>query len=688
MADQGELYANSWILYHVLDRFIGSRELVDIRRRIAVLDENFSNQNEFHAQIFLTGSKPEGMKMQGSDNDFMLTDTDVMVLCQDTGIPDTSNPDTCNPLNYMHKTVLIMRNTDSRPGYVALEVVHAREISDRCLDESIVPVGELHLVSSEIYTRFLHDRFTCFQLHTEMHGPATNINTEGIHLSAGHDVSKTFRCYSWPKDADEWKTRPRLYNWPDQSLRDEIVQGGCYLVPVGDKTSDDTFLQWRISFTTAERKLVYSLTHVQFLVYGLLKYFLKQISDKLKQLVGDTDILSSYIIKTAVFYAVESTPGSFWQEKHTFLCFMFCLNILITWVKTGYCPNYFIKRNNMFLGKVHGENQDKLLCFLVDLHDKKWGCLSVGTFIQPSIGERMNTARNGLLEYVLKSSTLLELECNATIITKTFTYRWSLDVLPVSLALLSESKSDMDEFIGYTTTAGSLSQIGMETFGKHIAVSGNKEKYKSLRRSKKLLTPLASICTSPGELTLATYYYQTGNYSKALDICEHMIVSNKIYLSPYTGKHIDENNAPRLSGHGKTLLQKCKEGCTSDIRFVKNTSQFCPTYLHQEIKNVLDAHLLTIPPIPYAVFLSFLCYHKLGDTSRRDEALMHLRAVKHDVIKWVRIYWIVHNLLGICYEIVGDTQRAIREYRDSLSVRGFGQHMNPAKERIERLQHF
>lgn len=109
--------------------------------------------------------------------------------------------------------------------------------------------------------------------------------------------------------------RPGLNEWPDKTLRDEIVGGGCHLVPVGDKTSSDTFLQWRISFATAERRLVYCLSRVQFLVYGLLKYFLKQISDTLKQILGDTDILSSYIMKTVVFHAVEKTPWSFWQEK-------------------------------------------------------------------------------------------------------------------------------------------------------------------------------------------------------------------------------------------------------------------------------------------------------------------------------------------------------------------------------------
>ncbi|XP_033754747.1 uncharacterized protein LOC117337750, partial [Pecten maximus] len=492
----------------------------------------------------------------------------------------------------------------------------------------------------------------------------------------------------WPKEANEWVSRPRPHGWPDKALRDKIVHDGCHLVPVGDKTSDDTFLQWRISFITAERKLMYSLTHVQFLVYGLLKYFLKQISSKLKQLVGDTDILSSYIMKTVLFHAIESTPDSFWQEKHTFLCFMLCLNILITWVKAGYCPNYFIKRNNMFLGKVYGENREKLLRFLIDLHDKKWGCLSVGTFIQPSIGERIDRVRNGDWEYVLPPPSETERERDLKLFMELSTINYDTDAITVPLELLSKSKSDVDEFVSYVIAAHGLSKTAMETYGEHTFVSGNKEKYKCLRKSKKLMTPLATVCSSPGELTLATYYYNTGNYTKALNICVLTLMSPfKIYF----GGHITVEDADRyrhqICGHGHTLLHKAQQIFASDIKITEFSAQFCLPHLHHEFKK-LRGDVLLIPPVPYALFLYFLCYHELGDTSTRDKALNLLRTVKYDEYQGGNSNWIVHNMLGVCYEVVGDARKALEEYRDSLKVERFDQYINPAKERIERLNSY
>lgn len=96
-----------------------------------------------------------------------------------------------------------------------------------------------------------------------------------------------------------------------------------------------------------------------------------------------------------------------------------------------------------------------------------------------------------------------------------------------------------------------------------------------------------------------------------------------------------------------------------------------------------------ISPLSYSVFLSFLCYHELGDTRRRDAAMADLQVVKYDESKrdasGVDSNWIVHNMLGFCYEVVGDTQRALREYTHSIAKRDITQYQNNAKERIERL---
>ncbi|XP_069114382.1 uncharacterized protein [Argopecten irradians] len=524
MSDQGELYGDFWILYTILDRLVGSQEIVEIKRKLTLVEEQCNSAGRPLNDVIFTGSAAEGVEMLGSDRDCMLVDNRVLVVCPDQNTSTT--PDVAD------KTVFVMRDANSRPGYVHLELVKFGTMGSPAMVLSIVSVGNLHYISSDIYKRMITNRISVeFKMPIDTHGPASTVLNDQSKFGVDTDYAHSFRCSMWPKEADEWLNRPRLHDWPGKSLIHQIVQGGCYLVPVGDKTSSDAFLQWRISFVTAERKLIHSISRVQFLVYCLLKYLLKQISGRLKQLYGDADIISSYIIKTILFHALELTPKSFWQEKNTFLCFFLCLKILISWVKTAHCPNYFISKNNMFLGKVHGKNQEKLLHYLVDLHGMTWGCLSIGSHFKPSIGECIRDVKHGELEIDIASPTRLERERDLITVAKTMAP--SLDesssgLLTLLSKLLCNSESDTDEYTAYYGMARALTYEGMKSFEKHSSRRGNKDKYKCLRRSKKYITPLTSACCSPGLLRLATYHYQTGDYIKTLKMCEQVISSCRI----------------------------------------------------------------------------------------------------------------------------------------------------------------
>ncbi|XP_060082133.1 uncharacterized protein LOC132561421 [Ylistrum balloti] len=667
MAEPVELYDKSWILYHVLERMIGRREEI-------VLKQNMMDWRGYDFDCLSIGSSAEGGKnMPGSDIDLMLILKHIVVCCQDH--------DVSNPSYNENQTIFVMRDADSRPGYVNLKLAKFGQIKDTLIADSIVSVNGEYFISSEIFNNYINGSYSgTMKFQMDTNGPAATLKHEQFDGSSDLDFVYSFPCYTWPKEAKEWITRPRFHNWPDKTLMDQIVRGGCHLVPVGDKTSDDPFLQWRISFVTAERQLIHSLSHVQFLVYGLLKYFLKQISGELKQLQGDTDILTSYIMKTVILYTVENTSESLWQEKHIFVCFMLCLNTLISWVMAGYCPNYFVNNNNMFLGKVNRENQTRLLHFLLGLREMAWGCLSVGALIQPSIGEHIDLVENGVVDFVLPLPTQLEKDLDRQ---KFGGMAWNTcknETLALQI-LLSTSKSDDDEFIRSVMGAKRICYIGMKTFGEHAVISGNKEKYKSLRKSKNLLKPLASICASPGLLTLATYHYQTGNYVKALEISGDLISSRKVYF-PMNEKSGDKYES-LYCGHGYTLQQKLREGVVFDIILFTKALQFFPCQLHPEV--VKYAEYTRLPPLPYAAFLSFLCYHELGDTRRRDAALTNLRIVKYDEYQGGGERWAVHILLGICYEMAGDKENALREYNDSLRNQSLDRCQNTAKERIKGL---
>lgn len=60
-----------------------------------------------------------------------------------------------------------------------------------------------------------------------------------------------------------------------------ILRNGCHFVPVGLKIAgDENELEWRLSFSQAKQNLMYSMSRTQFLCYGPLKTFLKEVDNR------------------------------------------------------------------------------------------------------------------------------------------------------------------------------------------------------------------------------------------------------------------------------------------------------------------------------------------------------------------------------------------------------------------------
>lgn len=119
----------------------------------------------------------------------------------------------------------------------------------------------------------MHHTLTNSGVFTEklrLQGPCSNFYLEGHEM----DYSLCIASKYWPQTAQPWIARCQLKQWPTQTLLREILTNGCHVMPIGSKLIDDeSELEWRLSFSLAEQKLVYSFNHTQFLCYGMLKYF-------------------------------------------------------------------------------------------------------------------------------------------------------------------------------------------------------------------------------------------------------------------------------------------------------------------------------------------------------------------------------------------------------------------------------
>ena len=170
------------------------------------------------------------------------------------------------------------------------------------------------------------------------HGPAAT--SESPMLPVAIDNVYAIKCSTWPKSAFEWKTRKRLWNWPTASMIKRIVSDGCLLVPVGHRLSSEPNLEWRISFSKAEKALAQSLTVFQKKAYVLVKMLHREYFSSPK-------IIATYHLKTILFWMCERLPESFWSDSNMSRCLFALLDEIIACLASHNLPNFFIPANNM-----------------------------------------------------------------------------------------------------------------------------------------------------------------------------------------------------------------------------------------------------------------------------------------------------------------------------------------------------
>lgn len=174
-------------------------------------------------------------------------------------------------------------------------------------------------------------------------GPAVNVSAfvrEGG--GAMFDMALCLSFPYWPAVANDWITRHRPSGWPSPELVSLIVKEGCALVPVSPLKSL-TGLEWRISFSSCERKLAQSLSNCQkgcfLIVKGIWRHFLKHPSKKGVQ---------SYHLKTAMFWVCEEVSPADWRKDKIGVGALRILQKLYSFLVNMCCPHYLIPENNLF----------------------------------------------------------------------------------------------------------------------------------------------------------------------------------------------------------------------------------------------------------------------------------------------------------------------------------------------------
>ena len=142
----------------------------------------------------------------------------------------------------------------------------------------------------------------------EIHGPSVAMVNSCFGPMFDRDECISIAFAYWPDVAVEWRTRHRPSGWPSKALVADLSTKGFFMVPVGRRNSPQPELEWRYSFSLAERTLARSLSSVVRKTYILVKllhtFFLKEPS-----------VLPTYALKTTLFWFCEKHDVSQWRES-------------------------------------------------------------------------------------------------------------------------------------------------------------------------------------------------------------------------------------------------------------------------------------------------------------------------------------------------------------------------------------
>nr|XP_022335968.1 uncharacterized protein LOC111132453 [Crassostrea virginica] len=486
---------------------IGTSQQVAIRRDVVDMAELLEHKVTRTDQTvnMTSGSWREGFRFRDSDMDFMRWLNNHRVLW------DFSQATLYN--THIYKLILC-DSSESLPGFTLLWL--PLETADSLVLSSCVRINGALCISSALYR---DNTCTLVRPDSTVHGPCSSGRVGGI---LEYDDAHCFVSDFWPPSASSWTDR--CHSWPPPHVVDDIIRSGCHFVAIGHKLGIHADIEWRISFSQAEQKLAYALNHTQFLTYGLLKCFVKEFNNGF----GEQDkLLCSYHMKTAVFWAIQQNTIAHWCPQNLLAGFWVCFKILLKWVYEGYCPNFFIPENNMFLNKVHGIAQTNLLTRLYGLYEKGIAFLlqspSISSFIMDVLcNPRLSVCtdeRTQIYEVVLDRELFNEIVINDALALNNL--HGCMEYLHMVEQLIRSPLTQYQIPMLQKLTATILQTSAFMLHDMYTDTSGgNKQMYIADKRSCYMLKLAAKFGFAPDLLYIAMYFYKTFRHREALSVIE------------------------------------------------------------------------------------------------------------------------------------------------------------------------
>ncbi|XP_061165984.1 uncharacterized protein LOC133174907, partial [Saccostrea echinata] len=632
---------------------VGTSQLVAMRRDVLDINEVVEKQvktSDDEYSVLLSGSYREGFRLEGSDIDMMFWLNNHRVIW---------NLSQSQYYNTHRHTLILYDCSDSPPGFTLLYLLTPS--INIVAQLACIRMNNKHCISSSIYRQIM---CSASPSNTIPHG----LCSSGTSRKLDYDNAHSFVCDFWHPSASSWIDR--CHSWPQSRIVNDIVKNGCHFVAIGHKVGCHEDHEWRISFSLAEQKLVYAMSHCQFLTYGLLKLFLTEI---ISSDVGEDDkLLCSYHLKTAVFWAIQQNTIAHWCPENLLECFWVWFQLILKWVYEGVCPNFFIPENNMFLSKIYGEAQNQLFIRLYGLYEKGIAFLLHSPSNRSSIINGLHNPRLSICtdEHTLISEVDFDVNLFSEIHRSGTLHKLNLQrcmrylhTIERSLGLLNMTPYQV--LMLQKLTASDLQKAALLLQMK-TCTQENKLRYRADKFSCHMLNLAAKFGCITDMMFIAMYYYKTLRYIKVLSIIEMIKVKLAQPYVMYNFKVDTEMYTEAVGGHSWST--KMRQAVAWNIE-PENKIHYINELIPEQqcaLQNHFPAYI--VPSLTLMYMLEILCYRHV-DTMRAQTALDDLQTLVHYdhrqliPLDYRDISW---QILGICQQLTGNLQAALYSYQQSL----------------------
>ena len=670
--------AQSTLLSLLLDEVTGTQEQINIRQDYCRIYDCASSLRLQHKKYF-TGSKAEGLDLPGSDEDYMLDINDIYNLEVVQSFREASN---------QSANTLILCTENVRPGFALLRM--PRVPSDLVYEtEKINNVNYLssNQMVQNTFKLFLSGALFNYTSAVKRQGPS--IEQIFSKDEEGNDIVRSIHCAFWPNIASEWRQRSRYFGWPTPSDISSIVSFGCHLVAVGHPLSETKFTEWRISFSLAERTLVWSFNHVQMQCYAVMKIILKQFIKK--KCSPQNQVLCSYFIKTFLFWKFETTDLNFWRVDNFRKCIIYLLNQFVHCLREGLLSHYFIPKFNLLSVKLTRQAQSELLQLFDIVIQNDITILKECRSLQTIWSKLLSIDENqmNIVDNIKESNFVKNDEFMATKFSLLLSviYGLSSDSIQHLVAKILRSDSLNNYFSRFCTSyfkqSSSLepliSQIltlPCKTDLKYMFIKqflfdkctksftepnpGSKNVYKLYKIAN---NESSLLDRSTSKLWYAIVLLKKGDFTSALSIVNQVLSAIPpfaMYVSCHESFLMSGSSklyADMFMNAGVTTMDRAQKAWVMPLYFEKCMTDILPLAIQIELYFSDFVIFVTIPSLAMAYYLAFQCYHELGQYDNRDNTLRQLVDCVNNFAKRKhspRLF----NIAGHCLLIAGDIVRA------------------------------